>query len=330
MSDADDLPPWVIWAPRPFPDANLLLLPGPRPALVDTGFVGHAEQTREWAEAHAGGPVGVVVNTHWHSDHVGGNAALQAAGAEVAASAHDADAVRRRDPGCCVAEYLDQPVAPYTVDRSLDDDEVLTLGEADWQVVRTPGHTPGHLSLWQPEERLLVVGDALSDYDVGWIATALDGPDAAATAVASLDRLAALDARVVLTAHGRRPADPAASLAKARERAQRLVDDPQGAVWYGARRIFSYALMIRDGILVADLEDYLLARAWLTDAADQLARPAPDLAIELVDTMRRSGAVVETDGRLRAAAESTPVDPASLEQPWPRRWPDPSPGRTHR
>ncbi|WP_324614506.1 MBL fold metallo-hydrolase [Streptomyces sp. MMG1121] len=32
-----------------------------------------------------------------------------------------------------------------------------------------PGHTPGHLALGQPEERLLVVGDALSDYDVGWV-----------------------------------------------------------------------------------------------------------------------------------------------------------------
>ena len=73
---------------------------------------------------------------------------------------------------------------PYTVDEPLDDGQILRLGDADWQVVRTPGHTPGHLSLWQPQERLLVVGDALSDYDVGWVNLALDGPDAAATALA--------------------------------------------------------------------------------------------------------------------------------------------------
>jgi glyoxylase-like metal-dependent hydrolase (beta-lactamase superfamily II) len=180
-----ELAGWVCWQPRPFPDANLLLLFGRWPALLDTGFVGHAEQTREWAEARAGGRVEMVVNTHWHADHVGGNAALQAAGAEIAASAPDAEALARRDPGCCLAEYLDQPVAPYSVDRSLQDGQVLRLGEADWQVVRTPGHTPGHLSLWAPEEGLLAVGDALSDYDVGWVATALDGPEAAATAVAS-------------------------------------------------------------------------------------------------------------------------------------------------
>src|SRR4051812_26026860 len=91
--DPDLLPRWVRWQRRPFPDANLLLLPGPRAALIDSGFVGHADQTREWAEARAGGRIGLVVNTHWHSDHVGGNAALQATGAEIAASAPDAEAV---------------------------------------------------------------------------------------------------------------------------------------------------------------------------------------------------------------------------------------------
>jgi glyoxylase-like metal-dependent hydrolase (beta-lactamase superfamily II) len=112
----------------------------------------------------------------------------------------------------CQAEYLDQPVSPYTVDEPLHDGRLLRLGNADWQVLRTPGHTPGHLSLWQPEERLLVTGDALSDYDVGWVNLALDGPEAAATALASLRRLADLVPRVLLPAHGPIPADPGRSL----------------------------------------------------------------------------------------------------------------------
>jgi glyoxylase-like metal-dependent hydrolase (beta-lactamase superfamily II) len=61
----------------------------------------------------------LVVNTHWHADHVGGNATLQAAGAGIAAGAADAAALARRAPSCCVAEYLDQPVAAYTVDQPL-------------------------------------------------------------------------------------------------------------------------------------------------------------------------------------------------------------------
>jgi glyoxylase-like metal-dependent hydrolase (beta-lactamase superfamily II) len=319
-SPTPPLPTWLTWQPRPFPDANLLLLHGREPALVDSGFVGHAEQTAAWARAHTG-RVALVVNTHWHSDHVGGNALLQAMGAGIAASAPDAEAVARRDPGCCLAEYLDQPVSPYTVDQPLHDEQFLRLGDADWQVVHTPGHTPGHLALWQPEERLLAVGDAMSDYDVGWVNLALDGPKATATALSSLQRLSDLAPRVVLPAHGPIPADPGTAFTAALRRAQRLVDDPDGAVWYGVRRVFAFALMIRNGIPSDEAEPYLHARAWLTDAARLLGRTSEALAAELIETMLRSGAIVLRDGRLRAAAEHTDVDTESLRVPFPRAWP---------
>ncbi|WP_406296280.1 MBL fold metallo-hydrolase [Streptomyces sp. NBC_00624] len=320
MSPHPSLPSWATWWRRPFPDANTLLLHGRQPALVDTGFVGHAEETAAWARAHAG-EVGLVVNTHWHSDHVGGNALLQAQGAAVAAGAPEAEAIERRDPGCCAAEYLDQPVAPYTVDVPLDDGQVLRLGDAEWEVVPTPGHTPGHLALWEPEERLLVVGDALSDYDVGWVSLALDGLDAATTALASLKRMADLAPRVILPSHGPIPADPGAAFAAALRRAQRLVDDPDGAVWYGARRIFAFALMIRDGLPADEVEPYLHARAWLTDAARLLDLTPEALATDLVTTMLAGGAVVLRDGRLHAAADHTPVAAESLRVPYPRAWP---------
>jgi len=325
--DDERLPGWVTWQRRSFPDANLLLLHGRQPALVDSGFVGHAEETAAWVRANTG-HVALVVNTHWHSDHVGGNALLQAAGAGIAASALDAHALARRDPGCCQAEYLDQPVAPYTVDEPLDDAQVLRLGDADWQVVRTPGHTPGHLSLWQPEERLLVIGDALSDYDVGWVNLALDGPDAAATALASLHRLAGLAPRALLPSHGPIPADPGAAFAAALRRAQRLVDDPAGAVWYAARRIFAFALMIRDGISADEVEPYLHTRAWLADAARLLDSTPEALASELVDTMLRSGAIILRDRRLHAAAEHTPVAAESLRVAFPGAWPTAAPTTT--
>jgi glyoxylase-like metal-dependent hydrolase (beta-lactamase superfamily II) len=64
--DDGRLPSWVTWQQRLFPDANLLLLPGGQPALVDSGFVGHAEETAAWVRAHTG-DLTRVLNTHWHS-----------------------------------------------------------------------------------------------------------------------------------------------------------------------------------------------------------------------------------------------------------------------
>jgi glyoxylase-like metal-dependent hydrolase (beta-lactamase superfamily II) len=319
-SPADRLPGWVTWRQRPFPDANLLLLAGSQPTLVDSGFVGHAQDTADWVRAQTL-DLSLVVNTHWHSDHVGGNGLLQAAGVGVAASLPDAEAINRRDPGCCVSVYLDQPVAPYTVDVALTDGQQLRLGHSEWEIIATPGHTPGHLALWEPEQHVLAVGDALSDYDVGWVNLALDGADAAATALASVHRLVELAPRVLLPAHGPIPADPAAALATAVRRAQRLVDDPAGAVWYGIRRILAFALMIRGGISTDEIEPYLHGRVWLTDAARLLSTTPQALAAELVDTMLRSGAVVLRDARLHAAAKHTPVAAGSLRMPLPQGWP---------
>jgi hypothetical protein len=79
--------------------------------------------------------------------------------------------------------------------------------------------------------------------------------------------------------------------------------------------------MIRDGIPVGEIEPYLHARAWLTDAARLLSRTPEALAAELVDTMLRSGAIIPRDGRLHAAAEHTPVAAQSLQVPFPRAWP---------
>ena len=310
----ENLPEWVTWQQRPFPDANLLLLRGRQQALVDSGFVGHAEETAAWASAHSH-DLALVVNTQWHADHVGGNALLQEQGVGIAASTLDAQAVARRDVGCCLAEYLDQSVAAYAVDEPLTDRCVLRLGDADWEVISTPGHTPGHLSLWQPEERLLVVGDTLSDYDVGWVNRALDGPLAARTAFGSLQRMADLQPRFVLPGHGPIPADPSAAIASALRRAQRLVDDPDGAVWYGARRIFAYALIIYDGIPLDRVHDYLLARAWLTDAARLLCTEPASLAIELVESMLHSGAIVQDDQRIRAATDYARTEPGAMRSP---------------
>lgn len=164
--------------------------------------------------------------------------------------------------------------------------------------------------------------------NVGWVNLALDGPDATTTALVSVQRLADLDPRVLLPAHGPLPTDPAAALATAVRRAQRLVDDPDGAVWYGARRILAFALMIRNGIPADDIEPYLHARAWTVDAARLLGRTTEALATELVNTMIRSGAVVRRGNQLHAASEHTPVAAERLTLPLPRAWPQAAPSST--
>jgi glyoxylase-like metal-dependent hydrolase (beta-lactamase superfamily II) len=318
------LPGWVRFVPRPYPSSNLVLLTGPTPVMLDSGYGSDAAALGELIGA-AGltvGQLALVLNSHWHSDHSGGNAWLQARGVPVAAARMDGEAVNRRDPSACDAEWLDQPVEQYRVDVLLDGGDRLRAGQADWEVLATPGHTPHHLSFYQPDEQLLLIGDVLHDDDVGWINLALDGPAAIGVAMQTVERLAALPTRYCLSGHGPRITDPPGAFARARSRYERMLADPQRAAWHGMKRTFAYALMISDGLPLDSVLSYLTSRAWLIDHATRVLQMTPErLAEDLLAEMRRAGAVIERDGVLYPATPYTPPAPGWRIGPGaPRDW----------
>ena len=103
---------------------------------------------------------------------------------KVAAHESEAVLVNARDPEACDARFLGFPVGPYTVDRALEDGEVIA--EAGLEVVHTPGQTPGHVVLWDPRERIALTGDLLPAGDVSWVPYARPwsmGPMAAGKAI---------------------------------------------------------------------------------------------------------------------------------------------------
>ena len=140
--------------------------------LVDTGFGADVPALLRWLQTQGVAPsaLGLIVNTHFHCDHSGGNHALQALhGVFIAAQAEEAALVNCRDPDACRADWLRQPIEPYQVDRRLRDGDMVSAGRWAWQVVETPGHTAGHISLYSAEHGILVLGDALHDADLGWL-----------------------------------------------------------------------------------------------------------------------------------------------------------------
>jgi len=59
----------------------------------------------------------------------------------------EADLINFGDPEACSAEWLDQPVEPYRVDRKLSDNDEIDTGSRIIKILNTPGHTLGHISL---------------------------------------------------------------------------------------------------------------------------------------------------------------------------------------
>ncbi len=320
---------------RPYPSANNVLLHGPSPVLVDTGFGADVPELLAWLHG-LGTPLERlrIVNTHSHCDHSGGNWALQTRfGARIGADAFEAAAVNARDPDAGRARWLRQPIEPYAVDHLLREGDVVETGAAPWQVLATPGHTRGHLSLYQPDHGILVLGDALHAADLGWLNPYHEGVRSLDHAAATLDRLAALPARVGYSGHGAALSDLPRALDRAHRRVQSWRDAPERIAWHACKRVFSHALMLAGGLTEPELAPMLLDAPWFRDHAEQAFGLTPEAFVPLlVQETIRADAATWRDGRLVAVAAHQaprpgwPSAPASPDQWPPRSGPAPSQG----
>ena len=304
---------------RPYPSANAVLLPGAAPVLVDPGFGSDVPALTAWLGGIGTPPehLASVVNTHYHSDHVGGNHALQREyGLDIAAHAVEADAVNRRDPEVCAATWLRQPVEAYRVHRPIGEGDTVDTGTLVWIVLHTPGHTDGHISLYEPRSRVLVGGDVVHATDVGWLHPYRESTDCLDQSLDSLDRIASLRPRLILSGHGPAITDPELALARARARLERWVVDPEGMAWHAAKRIFAYALMIEHGLARDAIASYLEASPWFRDIAAAPFSMTPDAWVSpLLDEMIRSGAAEWRADRLVACGHHIPPAPAWARTP---------------
>jgi glyoxylase-like metal-dependent hydrolase (beta-lactamase superfamily II) len=107
-----------------------------------------------------------IIVTHAHIDHVAGAAKLRAeTGAPVYMNERDNMLLDMLD---VQATWLGMETPERTeVDVNARDGIVLALGSAEFQVRETPGHTPGSICLWIPQENKLVAGDTLFLDSVG-------------------------------------------------------------------------------------------------------------------------------------------------------------------
>jgi glyoxylase-like metal-dependent hydrolase (beta-lactamase superfamily II) len=320
------IPSWLHFIERPFPSANMVLIGGPRPVLVDPGLGSDRAATEQLLRA-AGIPperLALIVNTHYHSDHSGGNYALQHTyGLPVAAHAVEAGQVNARDPQTGMAVWLDQPIEPYTVQHLLRDGDELDTGAVTLRVVHTPGHTRGHIALYAPDEQILIAGDALHAADVPWINRFGEGAEALEQALTTLDRLAALPLRWACSGHGPAITDPAVAIAATWRRYTQWRQAPEQLAWHACKRIFVYALMIRDGLPEADVRPYLVSRGWFNDYSRHVFGVQPaDFVERFLAEILRVGAGVWQDGRLVARTPYTPPPPGWIEAPTrPQDWP---------
>ncbi len=118
------------------------------------------------AVEHTGLEIGQILVTHAHIDHVGAVAALADEYACPVLMHAEAEPMLEQLPTQAMMMGLRFGKVP-TVDRYVEDEEVLEIGELRLKSLYTPGHAPGHLAFYIENEELLLSGDALFAGSVG-------------------------------------------------------------------------------------------------------------------------------------------------------------------
>lgn len=270
MSDClPSLPPGMTVLERGWLSANNIVfaaLPGDRDsdgegaAVVDTGYVAHAPQTLALVEAALqGAPLARILNTHLHSDHCGGNAALQAAYPQVQTwiAPGQADQVRAWDEAALSYRATGQECPRFAVTGVLQPGGTVRLSGRDWQVHAAPGHDPHSIILFEPASRTLISADALWENGFGVVFPEIEGLAAFDEVAATLDVIERLQPLAVVPGHGSVFADAGPALATARRRLDGFVRSPERHAGYAAKVLLKYKLLEWQRIALPALQDWV-------------------------------------------------------------------------
>lgn len=243
---------------------NVLADNGTTVSVIDTGYWLHAEQTAALIAHAAGGrPLARIVNTHLHSDHVGGNARLRELhpDATIAIPAGMAAAVEAWDVEALTYAPTGQHCPRFGYDALLHAGDALTLGGLDWQVLAAPGHAPHMLMLWCEREGVLISADALWEHGFGVIFPEIEGESGFTEQRAALALIERVRPRAVIPGHGAPFADVEAALARAHARLDALAADPARNARSVVKALLKFWLLqVHATTLAAATEHFAAAR----------------------------------------------------------------------
>ncbi len=195
--------------------ANVFLLLDKNVTVVDTGLGGRAASILNDVRrlGYKSSDVAYIILTHHHADHVGSLAELKkATGAKIMAHTADAPYIDGTlpQPGPARPKWLMMLLSPFgrmwasmpaEVDKLLNDgNELPMLGGV--RIMHTPGHTPGSICLFIPQEKLVIVGDLLSNRSRPGLPSRIFTADMVQE-VNSIKKLASLDFDIMAFGHGR-------------------------------------------------------------------------------------------------------------------------------
>ena len=301
------LPSQVRVIVRDWLNANHILLTGRDcTVLVDSGYGRDATITLAKVSAElAGRALDWLVNTHCHSDHMGGNAAVRRAhGCRLSIPVGEAPLIDAWDEQTLWLSYADQRCERFAFDDTIAPGDVLDWGDLAWRAVAAPGHDMGALMFHCEEERLLITGDALWENGFGVVLPGPGREERLAAARSTLESMAGLDVGTVIPGHGAPFSNVAEALERSLRRLEAFERDELRMARHVLKVMFVFSLLDRQRLPLGRIPEYLATVPLYADFNAryfQLSEVA--LAELIVGELERAGAVKKSNGNLIATTQ---------------------------
>ena len=279
---------------------NVIAFEGDATTLVDSGYVGHAAQTEALVRtALDGRSLARLINTHSHSDHIGGNAAMQRAfGCKIVIPAGIEEHVARWDEEALLLTPARQRGDRFRHDALIHPGDEFALGGLTWRAWHAPGHDMEALVFHCEERRLLISGDALWQDGFGIVfADVLGSGGGLAATRTTLEMLGRLAVDAVIPGHGAVFADVDAALDRAWKRLAAFEDDPARMARNAIKACFIFNLLDLQRLPLAEFEAYVAGVPFFAEVgARTLGMQSDALARWLYDELLRAKAITVEDG----------------------------------
>ena len=261
----------LFFIERGFLNGNHFAYWSEKPVLIDTAYIADFDQTAKLIKQLGIklADVQLIISTHCHCDHIGGNRHIQdQSGCDIALHKIGKHFIDTRNDRATWWGYFDQEADFFDCTIELNDGDILQVGPHEFTVMHTPGHAAEGIVLYNRRDKLLISSDTLWKNDMAVMTLQIEGSAAPFQMLESLEKLSALDVQIVYPGHGPAFTDMHKALTRTRRRLNNFLNHHDQMGLDLLKKISIYTLMMRKTVDENSFYDDLMKTHWYKETVD--------------------------------------------------------------